>query len=144
MCSEKEAHWHFKGALNKMCKNNMQGLAEGEVKTFTKLQTWGITTHNDLPNSEFMIRSHCAITFCFSLNMSDLLKSPFCVHKRKKASLAGVAQWTECQPVYQGWQVRFPVRAHAWVVEQVPIWGCGRGNHTLMFLSFSPSLVLSV
>ena len=24
--------------------------------------------------------------------------------------------------------VRIPVRAHAWVVDQVPSWGCARGN----------------
>ena len=37
--------------------------------------------------------------------------------------------------------VQFPVRAHAWVVGQVPSWGHMRGNHTLMFLSlFLPLL----
>ena len=36
--------------------------------------------------------------------------------------------------------VRFPVRAHAWVVGQVPSRGHTRGNHTLMFLSLSFSL----
>ena len=25
-------------------------------------------------------------------------------------------------------QVQFPVRAHAWVAGQVPIWGCARGK----------------
>ena len=34
--------------------------------------------------------------------------------------------------------VRFPVRAHAWVVGQVPSRGRKRGNHTLVFLSLSP------
>ena len=33
--------------------------------------------------------------------------------------------------------VRFPVRAHAWVADQVPHRGSGRGNHTLMFLSLT-------
>ena len=33
--------------------------------------------------------------------------------------------------------VRFPVRAQAWVVGQVPSRGRVRGNHTLMFLSLS-------
>ena len=36
--------------------------------------------------------------------------------------------------------VRFPVRAHAWVVGQVPSRGRARGNHTLVFLSLSVSL----
>ena len=31
--------------------------------------------------------------------------------------------------------VRFPVKARAWVVGQVPTRGCVRGNHILMFLS---------
>ena len=34
-------------------------------------------------------------------------------------------------------QVRFPVRAHAWVAGQVPSVGLMRGNHTLKFLSLS-------
>ena len=33
--------------------------------------------------------------------------------------------------------VQFPVRAHAWIVGQVPSSGYTRGNHTLMFLSLS-------
>ena len=64
------------------------------------------------------------------------------------AALACVAQWIEHQPenqterlpVHKGSPVRFPVRAHAWVVGQVPGWGRARGNHTLMFLSLSPAL----
>ena len=35
-------------------------------------------------------------------------------------ALAGVAQWTEWWPVNQRSPVRFLVRAHAWVVGQVP------------------------
>ena len=34
----------------------------------------------------------------------------------------------------EGSLVQFPVRAHAWVVGQVPIWGCAGGSQ-LMFLS---------
>ena len=33
----------------------------------------------------------------------------------------------------KGSPVWFPVRAHAWVVGQVPGGRCARGNHTLMF-----------
>ena len=40
----------------------------------------------------------------------------------------------------KGSPVRFPVRAHAWVVGQVPSRGYVRGNHTLMFVSLSFSL----
>ena len=39
--------------------------------------------------------------------------------------------------------VRFPVRAHAWVVDQVPSRGRVRGSHTL-FLSLSFYLPLSL
>ena len=31
--------------------------------------------------------------------------------------------------------VRFPVRAHSWVVDQVPSWECAGGNWLMMFLS---------
>ena len=41
-------------------------------------------------------------------------------------------------------QIRFPVRAHAWVADQVPSRGRMRGNQTLMFPSLSPSLPLSL
>ena len=40
----------------------------------------------------------------------------------------------------KGSLVRFPVRAHAWVAGPVPSRGHVRGNHTLMFLSFTFSL----
>ena len=40
-------------------------------------------------------------------------------------------------------QVRFPVRAHAWVVGQVPSWGCVRDSWSVYFSpSLSPSLPL--
>ena len=54
-------------------------------------------------------------------------------------ALAGIAQWIGCGPVIKGFPVRFPVRTHAWVVDQVPGRGV-RGNHTLMFLSLFLSL----
>ena len=37
----------------------------------------------------------------------------------------------------EGLPVGFPVRAHAWVVDQVSSRGHFRGNHTLMFLFLS-------
>ena len=40
----------------------------------------------------------------------------------------------------KGSPVRFPVRAHAWVMGRVLSGGHVRGNHTLMFLSLSFSL----
>ena len=37
----------------------------------------------------------------------------------------------------KGSLVRFPLRAHAWIVGQVPSRGHARGSHTLMFLTLS-------
>ena len=54
--------------------------------------------------------------------------------------LAGIAQWIEPRLRTRESLVRFPVRAHAWVVGQVPSGGHVKGNHTLMFLSLSFSL----
>ena len=59
-------------------------------------------------------------------------------------ALAGVAQWVESRLWTKGSLVWLLVRAHAWVVGQVPGGGYVRGNHTLMFLSHSysfPSLL---
>ena len=56
---------------------------------------------------------------------------------------AGLAQWIEYCLRTKGSLVRFPVRAAAWVVGHVPSRGSMRGNHTLMFLSLSLSLLLS-
>ena len=47
--------------------------------------------------------------------------------KNEGGALAGVAQWTECWPVNQRPQVRFPV-THAWFADQVPGWGRVAGN----------------
>ena len=60
--------------------------------------------------------------------------------RRNLGALAGVAQWIECQPANQRVISSITIRAHAWVVSQVPSRGCARGNHTLMFLSLSFSL----
>ena len=53
---------------------------------------------------------------------------------------AGVAQWIDCGLQTKGSLVRFPVRAHAWVVGQIPSGGHMRDKHTLLFLSLSFSL----
>ena len=50
---------------------------------------------------------------------------------------AAVAQWIERGLRTKESLVQFPVRAHAWVVGQVPSRECARGDHTLMFLSLS-------
>ena len=68
--------------------------------------------------------------------------------KNGKVALADVAQWIKCQLQSERSPVPFTVRAHAWVVGQVPTRGHSRGNHTLMFLwhidvslPLSPSLL---
>ena len=57
-----------------------------------------------------------------------------------EGALAGAAQWTAWRPVNQKVLGSISVRAHSWVVGQVPSRGRGRGNHTLMFLPHSSSL----
>ena len=57
--------------------------------------------------------------------------------KVRRNTLAGVAQWIECQPANQRVTGSIPSRAHAWVAGWVPSRGCARGNHTLIFLSLS-------
>ena len=52
--------------------------------------------------------------------------------KDPETALAGVAQWTECQLTNQR------------IVGSIPGWGHTRGNHTLMFLSLSFSLLSAV
>ena len=54
-----------------------------------------------------------------------------------RGTLPGLAHWMEHRLQTKQSQVRFPVRAHAWVVGQVPSRGHVKGNHTLMFLSLS-------
>ena len=41
----------------------------------------------------------------------------------------------------KGSLVQFPVKAHAWVAGQVPSRGHVKGNHTMMFLPLSFSLL---
>ena len=55
-------------------------------------------------------------------------------------ALAGVAQWLSTSLWSKGSPVWFPLRSHAWVVDQAPSRACVRGNHTLMFFSLSFSL----
>ena len=62
-------------------------------------------------------------------------------HFKKKVilTLAGVAQWIECQPVNQRVPDSIPVRTQACVACRVPSRARARDNHSLMllFLSFS-------
>ena len=61
--------------------------------------------------------------------------------KKMRHTLAGVAQWIECQTANQQVVVRFSVRAHAWVACWVPGWGHVKGNHVFLFLSLSCSFL---
>ena len=64
--------------------------------------------------------------------------------KKRLPALAEVAQWIERGPVNQRVAGSFPSQAHAWAAGQVPGWGRARGNHTLMYLSLSPSISLKI
>ena len=61
-------------------------------------------------------------------------------NEKLKFALAGVAQWIECQPENQMVAGSIPSQSTCLVASQVPIRGCERGNHTLIFLSLSFSL----
>ena len=57
--------------------------------------------------------------------------------KKNSPDWCGPVDWVPaCKPLV----VRFPVRAHAWVVGQVPSGEYVRDNNTLMFLSLPPPL----
>ena len=56
----------------------------------------------------------------------------------------GVPQWTEHGPANQRIAASIPSQGHACIAGQVSSRGCARGNHTMMFLSLSPSLPLSL
>ena len=58
-----------------------------------------------------------------------------------RGGLPGVAQWIEHGLQTKGSPVLSPVRAHVWVAGQVPSRGHTRGNHTLMLLSLSFSVL---
>ena len=82
--------------------------------------------------------------FKFSLNPSSISKNALKKERKKQQQqqqfrlvwLSGLSTGLQTK----GSPVQVPVRAHAWVVGQVPSWGCTRGNHTLIFLSLSFSL----
>ena len=85
-------------------------------------------------NSSFMLpwksQTHWLPTYPHILNIFFILKV--------RTALAGVAQWVEHWPANWKFSDRFPVRARAQVVGQVPNWGCVRGNQS-MFLFLSPT-----
>ena len=56
--------------------------------------------------------------------------------KMTKNLLAGMSQWTECQPANQRVAGSIPSQGNAWVAGQVPSWGRARGNHTDVSLPF--------
>ena len=90
-------------------------------------------------NKIYLIGSHkfvSKITFCFYGKYIWCKKTAYRPWLVWLSGLSIVLR-TKGSPVW------FPVRAHAWVVGWVPSGGHVRGNHTLMFLSFSFSLPFS-
>ena len=73
--------------------------------------------------------------FDMFINLVDQVTMWIRSSKSKKSTINGVAQWIEYGLRTKGSPVQFPVRAHAWVADQVPSGGHVRGNRTLMFLS---------
>ena len=98
-----------------------------------------------------------AFTLCMFLNQSDqqVLQLDRTIDSIWETDFSFLMNW-EDQPWgvwlsdlsiglwMKGFLTPFPVRAHAWVVGQVPSRGRVRGNHTLMFLSLSFSLPSSL
>ena len=93
---------------------------------------------------------HCSITFTCILNIflsirffPSTCKHEFTSNIKKERKpwlvwLSGLSTGLRTK----GSLVGFPVRAHAWVVGQVPSRGCTRGNHTRMFSPYlSPSFL---
>ena len=64
--------------------------------------------------------------------------------RKHSRPLAGVAQWIECQPANQRVTSSIPSQGTCLGCRAGSQWGLVRGNHTLMFLSLSPSLPLSL
>ena len=89
-------------------------------------------THQNTENDWSWVISSCLYL--------PTLRYDFTFYKKKTLALAGVAQCNEHRLQVKGWQVLFPIRAHAWVEGQVPSRGHVRLNHTLLFLSLSFSL----
>ena len=77
-------------------------------------------------------------------NQPSLVLQPDIIRDSQKAktALAGVAQWTECQPANQrfiGW-----ILSQGTCLGQVPSLGRSRGNHTIMSPSLYSSLPLTL
>ena len=66
------------------------------------------------------------------------------INWKKKLALAGVAQWTECRPANGKVTGSTPSQGTCLGCGPGPSWGHWKGNHTLIFLSLSPSLPLSL
>ena len=73
-----------------------------------------------------------------------ILQMKILTFKVTELALAGVAQWIECQLVNQRVVDCIPSQGTCLGCRPCPSKGRARGNHTLMFLSLSPSLLLSL
>ena len=105
-------------------------------------------THIPTSNIQRWVISHLLYPGCsftqYTLSMGwifhrriFLCSKFFGVFLRVYFALAGVAQWIEHRLWTNRLSVQFPVRAHACVAGQVTSGSHMRGNHTLMYLSFS-------
>ena len=66
-----------------------------------------------------------------------IVKNIILAFKRRKCVLTGVAQWIECWPAKPKDSGLIPSQGTC----QIPSWGHVRGDHTLMFLYLSFSLL---
>ena len=112
----------------------------------TNVFKWYIFTFNGFANwlYLFIFQFLCILLFpvrikvvfycrIFSFVLSD--------KELSKTALADVHSGLSAHLGKKGSLVQFPVRAHTWVAGHVPSWGHMTGNHTLIFLALSFSLL---
>ena len=93
------------------------------------------------PELEVVV-SHLAIHWDLDLQLGEM-SGPY-LEIQNKEILEPWLEWLSGLSTglrTKGSLIGFPVRAHAWVSGQVPGSGHARGNHTVMFLSLSFSLL---
>ena len=110
------------------------------VRTAPRPAAWETDRRCSLKRYRFL---ECnSLSSSASFRTTGHLSNHLKLRNREKAVWCGSVDWVlACEPESQVW---FPVRAHAWVVGQVPSRGHVRGNHTLMFLSLSFSFPSSL
>ena len=150
---------HLSAPWVTVCRDSYEGwvgilqreTTEPEFSVCKCLSTFRWVVNRESPNSHCKVHHEPAKNYKICNVLIDLRndmsqKTILCwegifkIFKITHIALAGVAQWIECGLRTKGSLVWVPLRAHVWVVGQVPSGGHMRSNHTLMFLFLSISL----